>query len=366
MLLMRDRGLGRWVAVEMGDDGEVTRTFDVPEDLATALDRLGEGEDWRGDASNGGGGGEPVAVGRYLPPSLVPMSIAKLATAVFGGWADDDRRVEPGREFSLDVGKRKGTVLVDALIVGIDEQDQSLSLSQSLTPFDRAVFDAVCSQIENERLYFTSRQVCETLWGKGARRDAVDEVSASISRMLKTRVRFDATDHVRAKHPDVESFFYDAPVLDLEGVTIRQSGQTTAGWHVVAVPRLYSYCKAVGQVVTVRQELLDTPVRRSKELICLTRYLARRVEMLKRPNSKMAAKVRYHTMSLNAGWPVTSDKKTLSRRRDYVARILDDFREKGEISGWRTYGSAARIEGVEIDLGRPPGAERSSESETRG
>lgn len=223
---------------------------------------------------------------------------------------------------------------------------------RNLTPFDRAIHDAIVSLSLSGNEYITENMVFDTVTGtkgKTLNPRQRQSVAESITKLMYSRITIDATEEAKAF--GVDMFTYDAAILPAERVRVSLNGQISSCIHLFRTPPLYEYANRLNQVQRANIALLSSPVQKTEEMITLQDYLFRRIIAMK--GGKLSRNIKYDTLysklNLSAASPGALRKKQM-KIRDAAEKILDYWQGQTFIKGHEEIKEKGRITGVTIWL----------------
>ena len=234
------------------------------------------------------------------------------------------------------VGNKPYYTLVDINIY------DNVTTSNNLAPTDWSVFNAVIS-ITRLNNVFTSKQVAMFLtYGdidyKGTlSKQKIGNVTRSIEKMRTTTIDIDWTDHAKLcnRLNEGESFKSGGYMLPVETFEFKSRGQKVKGYRLIKHnPPLLDYAESVGQINNVDASLLNVPINLDENKTIARDYLIRLIGGMKNPKSKLSHTIKYDTVLEHAG--MTTDNRTQRKRNiDAIEHMLDDFKSKGFIKGYK-------------------------------
>jgi hypothetical protein len=137
---------------------------------------------------------------------------------------------------------------------------------------------------------------------------------------------------------------------------VEMNGNVSSAIHVYRVPILYSYASSKNQIIRYPLKVLDAPISNNTESIVLKSYLARRVEIMRNPNSKIKRVIRYDTLystvcpNGDLGPTSTAIKLKKKQIRDKVKKVLDSFIKIKFIKKYGETKKGHEIYSIEITL----------------
>lgn len=287
----------------------------------------------------------------YRHPNSVIMPTVKPIERIFDGITDLSE--ETDIRVSSKTSKKDYVVPTQVLVSATP--DEGIKLPANLTPYDRAVFNGVCSIVKTGQMTFTAKQVYRAMGGTdNPNPQTVGSVTRSINKMRTSLITFDWTQHAIMNGLKLEKddcIETNLNMLLCEGIKMRSNGQEVYGFELLKIPALLTYSENVGQVCTIERHLLDAPINKNEENITMIQYLARRIDRMKKNKGKLSRKMKYETILTDCGYNVEKmDKKTKSRKREYMGRILDYWTSVKYIKGYSEYSTGRSKTGVEINL----------------
>lgn len=262
-------------------------------------------------------------------------------------------------EMQLNVSKRETKRKEIPVIVWLDfnnlvHQGVTIQDEQRLTPFDRAVYNAVTTlwaaghpdKNTNNNEYLTPRAIYQILAGNNTKGKSQDMGEAmkrailqSIDKMRLTEIFIDAT--AEAEAFGYSKFTYTGSLLPSErtqGIKINGT-EVTDCIHFLKSPPLYDYAILKHQIGAVDMKILDihgisnTPLN-----IELRDYLLQQIEAMRNPKSSLSSTIKYSTiyeyLKIEAANQNELNKKR-KKIRDKAKIILQDWKNKGFIKGYK-------------------------------
>lgn len=190
---------------------------------------------------------------KYIRPEKLIMPTPEIMTQIF------EKHVT---EFEA-VTEDKKKILIKVSVGDINGEPQTL------TAYDREVFNGLCSIINAGYDFCTVRQIREAMTGSASMSPKSEEnVTKSIEKMAAAIISVDGKEHAEEKMIRVEP-----------GEAI-VCGQKTHGYKILEKPVLLEYAEAVGQVLTVKKKYIQLPnVCNTEENITLKNYIIRKVSV---------------------------------------------------------------------------------------
>lgn len=149
--------------------------------------------------------------------------------------------------------------------------------------FDQEVHDAVVSLYLASNKFISPAMVYRAMTGKtnseSINADKLKEIEESIDKCMFSRLSIDASEEA-AMYGYAEAV-YSGNLLSAEKVSVIMGGHKVVAYKLLIEPLLYRYAKTCKQVTAVDIKLLDTPVKKTNDIIVLQGYLLRKVESMK-------------------------------------------------------------------------------------
>ena len=259
-------------------------------------------------------------------------------------------------------------------------------LNKRLTAFDKAVYEAVATSFfyhkqrnGSRAFYITPQEVWRIMNGTastsktpGAKQ--VERVCSSLDKFRFTRFYMNITAELKAHYLTMEDErivkgIVDTYLLKADRVEFTtDKGRKITGYRVTDEPILYSYNKAKGHLVLVPYELLDTSDSTGNEgnTIEFRSYLLQQIGLMyegQRNNSRIL----YSTLYRDTGTQPPEERlnpanystetaykrnirKEAQRDRDKISALLDAWKAKDWIKGYKPVKKGRAYIGVDIAL----------------
>lgn len=241
--------------------------------------------------------------------------------------------------------------------VNINYNDDNIEIydkDRRFTPYDRAVYNAVCSIKEAGNVNFTPNQVYRCInglnEGEYVSPQAVGAITKSIDNSRGIYAKVNYREEAKAWGINTDKFIDEDYILSAKKTTLEAGGKEVTGYKLNSNPLLYEYAKVTGQVLTIPSELLNTKgiLNSTPEVIVIREYLIRRIEVMKRKgNTNQTNKILLSTVYEELGEEKPTNKKA-QRIRDIITKLLCSFESDGYVKGHKFYKEGRSFRGVEI------------------
>lgn len=305
----------------------------------------------------------------YKPPKLSIPS-AKLVGRIFANDEETQESMKKGKcETPLYEPKRgkpcKHFIRGIQCVYTKDGKD----LLSGLSAFDRNVFDGLCSIYQNcidngqTDIIVTLGQIYSAFAGReAAHNSTLNKVAASLEKMMSIVIKFNWLEHAQLNglvgkdisEKKKSQYQVTDNLIHLQGVSYIVNGKVIEqAYKIMAIPVLYKYAKEVGQIVSIRQEVLRIPcVSNTEDNIVIKNYLAYRIELMKNKRNKIKSdKILFDKIFEEAQIEFHNNEKVeRKRKRDVICKILNYWIETKYISWYEITKDHGKYNGVQISL----------------
>lgn len=266
----------------------------------------------------------------------------------------------------------------EVLDVLVDNNDTSVELmvnqsdSNSITHFDKAVHEVVCTFYNEGQIYFTTNQIVQKLIGTDTKTKAsktlLDKINQSILKMRKTDITINHSNQFDKwnKHEEYEDSDTEISLRYMLNVnvdvTVKMNGNETTAFKVNEIPPLLEYSNIYKQLVSLSDELIDTSgyLTHNNETIAIKHYLNNRIQEMKgmRKGRKVnnSKEISYETMYKALNKPQLMNNNARKQRQrliNHVENILRAYKENGYISDYNlTHKSKDTTKNGKIVIGK--------------
>lgn len=261
-------------------------------------------------------------------------------------------------EINVTGRKDKGSVKTLAKFEYLGD-DPSIELTKTMTPFERAVHFAVGTLWASGIHTFAPSKIHEVMTGKTdpTSRQA-KRIEDALDKQRKTFATIDFTEEARNRELSfegdrVEDFKIETVALDADKLAMRVSGgKRVAGYQMKDAPVLYRYSSTIKQVEQLPAKMLETGDAGSdtETNIAIKVYLVQRIAMMKGPSSKSVSNVIKYQSVYDAVGLKKPDRKKRQAVNDYILKVLNIWKSRGYIKGYRERRNGQKREAVEVSL----------------
>ena len=264
----------------------------------------------------------------------------KLSNTAFAADNDDIYKFEQiALRISPKNSKKEINTLLSIRFDELEEKGVQINVIKRLTPFDRAVYDAVMTlYFEGGNRYMSIEMIHRIMVGNPKARvmeKQGEAIKNSIKKMMHTILSIDATEEGKAYKQD-DYFKYTGNLLYAEMVETSVNGNVVNALHIVHEPVLYSYASRTNKIGRISLKLLDTPVSKNEETIVLQDYLSRRILAMK-SRERLSNTIMYETIYQQIQIKVNSDGALRNKKqkiRKHTKEILSYWQQQGFIQGY--------------------------------
>ena len=257
-----------------------------------------------------------------------------------------------------EVKRKEINVMVSLDFSELKKEEVTIYRESRLTPFDRAVHNAIATLWEEghrnnmrNNEYLTPRIIFQLLSGNtGESKDISSEmrkaILESVDKMSSTKITIDNSEEAKAF--GYKKLKYFGSLLDskrIEGVKIN-GNKVEDCICILQSPALYDYAKLKNQIGTIDIRMLNIPklddlhiiFRNTPQNIELKEYLLQRIIGIKNQKSKMSETIRYETIYEYLRIEAPTRKTFLvkcKKLRDKVKFLLEYWKRQNLIKGYK-------------------------------
>lgn len=264
-------------------------------------------------------------------------------------------------EALVEVGNRKGKAVDTLVYIRPDNLDNvSISNYARLSPYDRAIHDALISIYAAGNTHATIPFIYRTMRGNNPNRDKPEakdreDIEASIDKLMHSIITIDATKEAKAF--GLDNFTFKGQLIPMQYVKTKINGQYVDCVNFLAEPPLLTYAGRKNQINRCDIRMLDVPLNNSEENITIKTYLLERLLSAMNKNSKMNNIIRYDTLYEYLGLDAPNATSLRDKKRDVrgkVHAILEAWKKAGIILGFTEHKEGNTIAKIELHLPNLP------------
>jgi len=248
--------------------------------------------------------------------------------------------------------------------------DPSVTLPKDLTAFDERVFMAVSTiyeeikELPGQKITgFSTTQIYRQMGYTGGRpkSDDLQKINSSLTKMGSARVYIDPSKAAKKWSGGEEKhIIIDDNLLSFARGSAIVNGQITeSAIFLKNEPVLLTWQKRWGQITTIPQEVLESPINKTDANLQLENYLLQEIARMLRPSADRR-RLLYSTVYEKCKRTTAKQKQ---RAKDTITRYLSHYKKTGWIADFRIIedGSKKQI-GFEIE---PPKGNAKQSSGTK-
>lgn len=218
------------------------------------------------------------------------------------------------------------------------------------TPFDRRVFNGVCSLYAAGNAVFTADMVARAMNGLSESEKIssgqVSAVTKSLNKLRDIDIKIDATEEFKKRHiidKDADTkITYEAKCLEARKVTVKTGGKEKTAYQPLSKPVLYEYSERINQIISIKPGLLEVKdetgerIRNTDSFTTIREFLLMRIEHMKsdkRRGETPNTTIKIDTFYTDTGTD-TSNRTTMNRARKEAAQCLDYWKKQKYIAGY--------------------------------
>jgi len=242
-----------------------------------------------------------------------------------------------GEQLSLDLFPADKSLNATATYSMDFDDMPGVTVSRKLNATDKQVQIAAYALLQTGTKKMTIQNLYEQMGysGKAGKNDYT-KIKQSVKKMMRTGVHLDNANESKAFGKNKRPVFeYDGPLFPGKMVTATINGKTTHGViFLYDEPPLVAFAKARNQITTLPLDLLAIPVNRNEKNTQLADYLMVQISHMKNPKgkTKISNKMLFETIY---EYLEITERKAKSRVKETIFKLLDYYKEKDFIKGYR-------------------------------
>lgn len=278
----------------------------------------------------------------YKKPKTFQTNISKLSDTIF------DKRIDLSNPTVITNGENKKYIVklaeTQVITFPILDKEDGINIPNFLNQYDRAVLDSICSicapQNNGQFLnnIFTAAQVYEVMTGKREHEPRVlEKIKYSIMKLQGSVIRLDWMDYIRSikqnmSEIDIKKCKTTENMLVCQNIDVIINGHETEAYKLIKMPVIYRYASSLGQIATVKRDLVKLPMVCTQNNIIIQKYLLRRIERMKNKKTKSSNIIKFKTLYEECD--IEGSYIELSRIRNQIDKILNNWKQNGYISDY--------------------------------
>lgn len=280
----------------------------------------------------------PAVKVRKLEKFLFPKT--KIDNSIWTAKGDADEEGKFYFELNTSSGKKgKGALICVTLLVSALKE---LSLEEKLTPFDRLVYNAICTFADKNIYIFSVNSLAREMGFEKPSQAQIRKINESLTKMRNITIVIDNTLEVNAYKGKYDKIVIDATILSFVRKTAYINGkQVKNAIYLLNEPPLLAIAKQRGQITQFPQKLLEIDRDKRDYFLATLFYIVNQISWMK--NDKRAPrKISYNALNNECN---IMQKDTKRRNPEKIKSILDFYKDNGDIKDYE-----AEEDGVKIIL----------------
>lgn len=231
--------------------------------------------------------------------------------------------------------------------------------------YDRLILDAVCTILYAGNGVMSDADIFRTLKGyKGTKtkpsQKQLERIREGMLKMSGTRMYADITEelnrgYLKTENEELKKGVWDKAIVEYDGLElIAPNGSIQKVYSFkdnrgnIRYPMIMQYCQAKGQIVSYPIELLDTPEHYTEAYTLIKSYLLKEITNYIKGHRNNNNVIAYSSMYKKCGLEEPTDKTLRKRDRDAIKNMLDYWKEKNYIKGYKDHKQGRAITGIEF------------------
>lgn len=225
--------------------------------------------------------------------------------------------------------------------------DEVLEKAAPLGEFQRAVLEAVLSEMVAGNMAWSSSMLYRTMTGKSNRESVSQEqqrmVDEAMTQLMYTPLHIDLHDFADSNEIGQGEAILDGPILPAERLTMSISGNSVASYRVTALPIIFRFCSITKSITMTPISFLSVGISYTQRNLAILNAMQRYVAPLiyptvgnyKRPAPLIIPYDSLYEIALE-GSDAEATFTVKQRIRDTVHTILDTWAQNGYITKWES------------------------------
>ena len=247
----------------------------------------------------------------------------------------------------LWTGKKKDTKMYVTVYIpqltGLEEN--TLRRLERLTPFDKAVYDAICTLYKAGNTYITDRDVLAVMGAstKGAAEKQIEAIRESVEKMQSIRITIKSSEEEARRYNAAALLDRTGVILPLIVDTWIYKRQKVKGYKLLDEPLLLWYAEIKRQVLTKPiEELKLESVSATKKNIIIKQLI---IDLLPMISEEKTVRLSLEKVYSETG---SESDKAKEKSRESTKKILGELQENGIIAGYKEEKNGSAIKNYVI------------------
>ena len=212
------------------------------------------------------------------------------------------------------------------------EKDENIRITKHLEPFDKKIYNIASNLYEAGNEYTTVTQIYKVM-GKFGNLTTTqrEEINSALTKMKGASIYIDNPNEIKF-HKRRARARYDGSLLPFERVTVEINGaKVENAIHFFREPPLFTLAKRRGQIISIKKEVYDIPLKHTKINDVLLEYLIPVINAMKQLYIKPY--LTFATIFKKCG---ITDKVKKVRTKERIRTILEHFKNTEYIKEYET------------------------------
>ena len=264
--------------------------------------------------------------------------------------------IEYGKKVGIRTGRKGEDKYYTVITLDLNDRIVENAIDGKLNGFDMAVLSAVCSCYDSGNTLITTGVINNALSGK---KNATlhdkqkKEIAESMQKLMDQKITMDVTAEAASYGFEGDNYVRNTRMLVGYTDIATNKGKTVEVYVITAQPLLLWYAQHKKQYSTLPIELRAVPLSCTRETVTLCNYLLNRIQVMKR-SAQVSNIIKYDSAIdyVLGGKKDEMNEYALQKRRveiiAKIGKILDYWKDKGFILGWKEGKVGKRRDRVEI------------------
>ncbi len=161
-------------------------------------------------------------------------------------------------------------------------------IAEKLNNFDREVMDAVATLAPHTQV-ISSSTIYRIITGKqegSINIEHREKVDSSMERCGNYKISMDLTKQYLHANPDevgnTQAMTYSGRLISFEKVEKKAKNGSNTYYKILSIPPIFRLAESIGQVSRFPLTLLDTPIKKTDQIIAIQSFLLRSIDQMKK------------------------------------------------------------------------------------